>query len=86
MKPTQTGIAVALALVVVALFFIFSGAPFLGNQAPIEDQQIEINNQTASDAQNNMPTEPITELMIRDDVVGSGATAVAGDVVTVNYV
>ncbi|KKW42066.1 peptidylprolyl isomerase [Candidatus Kaiserbacteria bacterium RIFCSPLOWO2_02_FULL_54_13] len=35
-----------------------------------------------------MPTiaEPVTELMMKDEVVGTGATAEAGDTVTVHYV
>lgn len=33
-----------------------------------------------------MPTEPITKLMMKDDIVGTGATAAVGDSVTVNYV
>ncbi|MDD2657518.1 MAG: FKBP-type peptidyl-prolyl cis-trans isomerase [Candidatus Pacebacteria bacterium] len=31
-------------------------------------------------------TQPITELMMKDTVVGTGAVATAGDSVTVNYV
>lgn len=33
-----------------------------------------------------MPTEPVKELMMKDDVAGTGAAAKAGDSVTVNYV
>ncbi|MCX6790382.1 MAG: FKBP-type peptidyl-prolyl cis-trans isomerase [Candidatus Kaiserbacteria bacterium] len=33
-----------------------------------------------------MPTEPVTELMMRDDVVGTGSVAASGDSVTVQYV
>ena len=33
-----------------------------------------------------MPTQPVTQLEMKDEVVGTGATAVAGDTVTVNYV
>ena len=86
MNPTQTGIAVALALTVVALFFIFPGATLFGNQTPAENPPIEFNNQTAAAAQPTMPTEPVKELMMKDDVVGTGATASSGDSVTVNYV
>ncbi|MDP2655276.1 MAG: FKBP-type peptidyl-prolyl cis-trans isomerase [bacterium] len=86
MNPTQTGIAVALALTVVALFFIFPGANLFGNQAPTENPPIDLNSQTADSAQPTMPTEPVTELMMKDDVVGTGATASSGDSVTVNYV
>lgn len=82
MNSTQTGIAVALALVVVAMFFIFPGlSPFQSPSAP-EDQQVEINTQVAP----TMPTEPITQLMMKDEVVGTGAVAATGDIVTVNYV
>ncbi|MDO8566937.1 MAG: FKBP-type peptidyl-prolyl cis-trans isomerase [bacterium] len=81
MNPIQKNIAVALALIVVALFFIFPGASFFGGQA-----SADITNQTASAVQTTMPTEPVTELLIKDDVVGGGATASAGDSVTVNYV
>ena len=83
MNPTQTGIAVALALIVVALFFIFPGAALFNTQAPVE-----FNNQTATAGatQPTMPTEPVKELMMKDDVAGAGAVAEAGDSVTVNYV
>lgn len=84
MKPIQTGIAAVLSLVVVALFFIFPGTSFFGNRAPVE-----INNQAAvieSAASTNMPTEPVKELMMKDEVAGTGVTAASGDKVTVRYV
>ena len=84
MNPTQKSIAAVLALVVVALFFIFPGTSFFGNRAPVE-----INNQTAtagSAPSTNMPTEPVKELMMKDEVAGTGATVASGDRVTVNYV
>jgi FKBP-type peptidyl-prolyl cis-trans isomerase len=86
MNQTQTGIAVALAIVVVAIFFVFPGLSPLQGSVTRESQQVDINNQAASPAQATMPTEPITELMMKDEVVGTGATAEAGDSVTVNYV
>ena|SRR3989344_724677 len=84
MKITPTGIAIALALVVVATFFIFPGLFPFKSSSPSNDSQAQAitNTQTAS----TMPTEPVTELTMRDDVVGTGATAAAGDSVTVNYV
>lgn len=91
MKPTQTGIAVALALVVVVIFFILPGlSPFGAPQqqtAAVSQAQL----QTASQEQTSsttMPTtvKPLTQLMMKDDVVGTGAAAAAGDSVTVNYV
>lgn len=93
MKPTQTAIATALALAVVIFFFIFGGMSFFATPAaPTEEANVQFNN----DAQNAsttttttkpvMPTEPVTELMMRDDVVGTGSVAASGDSVTVQYV
>ena len=88
MKPTQTGIAVTLALVVVIIFFILPGlSPFGQPQtqtAAVEQAQLQTTEQQSSST--TMSTEPVTELMMKDDVVGTGATAAAGDSVTVNYV
>jgi peptidylprolyl isomerase len=83
MQPTQTGIATALALVVVIIFFILPGlSPFKAPAAAIEaNPEITTNTQTTS---TTMPTE--TELKVTDEVVGAGVTAAAGDSVTVNYV
>lgn len=84
MKTTQTGIAVALAVVVVALFFIFPGfSPF--SRSVDESAQVTTN-PNAQTASTTMPTENATELQVTDEVVGTGATAAAGDTVTVNYV
>jgi len=78
MKPTQTGIAVALALVVVAIFFIFPGlSPFGQPEATTQPQPITTT---------TMPTENSDQLQVTDEVVGTGAEAVAGDSVTVQYV
>lgn len=83
MKPTQTGIAVALALVVVAFFFIFGGMSFFNSPTPSDEVTTT---QTVSTT--TMPTETtaVTELSMKDEVVGTGATAAAGDSVTVHYV
>lgn len=88
MKPTPTGIAVALALAVVITLFIVPGLSPWGAAATPPEQtpvQITTNSQTPS---TTMPaeTEPITQLMMKDEVVGTGAAAAAGDSVTVNYV
>lgn len=87
MKPTQTGIAVALALGVIILFFILPGlSPFgFPAQAPAQKEQVNTEPITQTST-SNMPTENVTELQGQDEVVGTGATAGAGDVVTVNYV
>ncbi|MFA6408518.1 MAG: FKBP-type peptidyl-prolyl cis-trans isomerase [Candidatus Paceibacterota bacterium] len=78
MKPTQTGIAVALALVVVAMFFIFPGLSPFGRPAA----DTTLTTQTDS----TMPTENTNQLQVIDETVGTGAVAAAGDSVTVNYV
>lgn len=75
MKPTQTGIAIALALVVVAIFFIFPGLSPFGQPAEVTTQPTT-----------TMPTENTDQLQVTDEVVGTGAEAVAGDSVTVNYI
>lgn len=89
MKPTQTSIAVALAVVVIIMFFIIPGLSPFGSLTPssTEATQITTDTQTAqTTTTTTMPTEPVKELMMKDDVVGTGAVAAAGDSVTVNYV
>lgn len=86
MKPTQTGIAVALALAVVIAFFIVPGLwPWRAAAPTQEPVQITTNSQTEPTTQ-PMETQPLTQLMMKDEVVGTGAVATAGDKVTVNYV
>ncbi|MGD0328248.1 MAG: FKBP-type peptidyl-prolyl cis-trans isomerase [Minisyncoccia bacterium] len=88
MKPTQTGIAVALALAVVAFFFIFNGMSIFASPVPQQETPTGItttNTQTTPTAMPT-PTENVTQLQVTDEIVGTGATAQAGDSVTVNYV
>ncbi len=91
MKPIQTGIAAALALAVVVLFFVVPGLwPFqtATSSAGTVDQT------AAANATTTQTTNPIatttmstaTQLSIKDEIVGTGAVAAAGDSVTVNYV
>ena len=95
MQPTQTGIATALALVVVIMFFILPGlSPFRQEQPqPAAADQAQTlptapQGESASTTSATMPTNtpPITQLMMKDEVVGTGAVAAAGDSITVNYV
>jgi peptidylprolyl isomerase len=94
MKTTQTAIATALALVVVAFFFIFGGMSFFAAPAPTNNTNVDITNnaETASTTATTatttitMPTEPVTQLMMKDTVIGTGAVAATGDKVTVQYV
>ena len=85
MKPTQTGIAVALALVVVAMFFIFPGLSPFNQSSPVEENPVDVTI-NPQDSSTTMPTENSNELQMIDEVVGTGATAEAGDSVTVQYV
>lgn len=87
MNQTQTGIAVALALAVVLFFFVFGGMSVFSTATPEESADVTTNIENTSTT--TMPTEeikPVTELMMKDEVLGTGATAAAGDSVTVNYV
>jgi FKBP-type peptidyl-prolyl cis-trans isomerase len=92
MNPVQTGIAVALALVVIAVFFIFPGlSPFGSPTAPaVATSTAQVSNdQTTNPMQmssTSMPQGNVTQLQVTDETVGTGATAAAGDSVTVNYV
>ncbi|MDB5244396.1 MAG: FKBP-type peptidyl-prolyl cis-trans isomerase [Parcubacteria group bacterium] len=87
MNPTQTGIAVALALVVVSVFLFVPGlSPFGGVQtAAVTDSQ-SLATTTADQTTTMPPQPPLTQLEMKDEVVGTGATAVAGDTVTVQYI
>lgn len=65
-RQLQAGIAVVVALAVIALFFIFN---------PFTTVQTNTNGASTSSSQ----------LVVQDEVVGTGATAAAGELVTVNY-
>lgn len=92
MKPLHTGIAVSLAVIVVAVIFIFPGlspfgSPAASQPAAAADTGVTTttpNDQTGSTT--TMPTDNNGQLQATDEVVGTGATAQAGDTVTVNYV
>lgn len=92
MNVTGTGIAVALA-VIVALGFLSFGTPILGSltgaQAPAGmavGTTTSISTSTVSMDLALNPQEPLpTELVITDEVVGTGPEAVPGSTVSVNY-
>ena len=91
MQPTQTGIAVALALAVVAVFFIFPGLWPFGGTAPgaagtVASTTVMASTTNDQTTATTMPTENTDKLQITDETVGTGAVAEAGDTVTVNYV
>lgn len=88
MKPTQTGIAVALALVVVIAFFTFPAlSPFGRTASPSgATPGAATINQTSTNATMPNDTTSATQLMTQDETIGTGAAATAGDTVTVNYV
>jgi len=54
------------------------------NQAQQQQQQ-QAQNNSAQQAASDLPTGPITELMIKDIVVGSGQEVKGGETVDVNY-
>lgn len=83
MKPTQTGIAVAVALIVVLIFFIFPGLSPFGSLNPADQAALSANDLATTT--NSMP-ENTAQLKISDTVVGTGDVAETGDTVTVNYV
>lgn len=94
MNVTGTGIAVALA-VVVALGFLALGTPFLssfGSMNPTAEDVSTASTTTLTVPTSSMdlsmaPGEPLpTQLTITDLVVGTGAEAVPGSTVSVNYV
>ena len=102
---TNTAIAVAAAVIVVAVIFIVPGLSpfsFLGSAAaPAQTSAAatatgqtaaQATSQTSTTAQapttmdvSNIP-QNVTQLLSKDDVVGTGDVAAAGDSVTVNYV
>lgn len=84
MKPTHAGIAVALALAVVTVFFILpDSSTFWAGSPSGAVPEVTTNTQIPT---TTMPTGSTSELQITDEIVGSGAAAAAGDTVTVNYV
>lgn len=93
MNVTGTGIAVALA-VIVALGFLALGTPMLstfgGTTAATEGTVGTTTSSTSTSTPMDLalnPSEPLpTGLTITDVVVGTGAEAVPGSTVSVNYV
>lgn len=86
MNPTQTGIAVALALAVVAGVFLFPTMfPFPTSPAEpaAADAGFDINNQNDP---STMLIENNGQLQTTDLVVGTGTSAEPGDAITVTYV
>ena len=83
MKPTQTGIAVALALIVILVFFIFPGLSPFGSLNPAD--QAAMSATDLATTTNSMP-ENTDQLQISDSTTGTGDLAETGDTVTVNYV
>ena len=83
MKSTQTGIAVALALIVVLIFFVFPGLSPFGSLNPADQQAMSTD--TLATTTNSMP-ENTDQLQVSDTTPGTGDVAEAGDSVTVHYV
>lgn len=68
-KQITTGIVVALAIAIVGFFFISSFFTQLFNPAPAQTMQADQN----------------AQLIVQDQVVGTGTVAKVGDLVTVDY-
>lgn len=91
MNPTQTGIAVALALAV-ALGFLAFGTPMLSSLTGAQSADPMAVGTSTSLTENSVdlslaPGEALpNDLVITDTVMGSGAEATPGSMVTVNYV
>ena len=86
MQPTQTGIATALALAVVGFFYFFNGMSLFQSPAAAVESQPAQQITTSTTTPTMPPAQNATELQVKDEVVGTGATAAPGDTVTVNYV
>lgn len=92
MNPLQTGIAVALGLAVIGVFFIFPGlSPFGVAGAPTEPAAIDAGitttdqTQTQSQTTTTMPIEDNGQLQIQDEIVGTGPALAPGDTVMIKY-
>lgn len=88
MNPLQTGIAVALALAVIGVFFIFPGlSPFQvsgdASQPAATDMSSAVTDQTQPNP--SMPIEDTGELQIQDLEVGTGPALAVGDTVMIKY-
>jgi peptidylprolyl isomerase len=96
MKPTHTSIAVALAVIVVAAFFVVPqywpfGAPVSASETPTPESAtttaIQASSTTPMTTNEGAPTVTTASgLQITDEVVGTGPVAEKGDTVTVKYV
>ncbi len=93
MNVTGTGIAVALA-VIIALGFLALGTPVLNSLPGMQPEEemavgtttLNVSTSTSMDLAQN-PSEPLpTDLTITDLVEGTGAEAISGSTVSVNYV
>jgi FKBP-type peptidyl-prolyl cis-trans isomerase FkpA len=78
-KQLITAIAVACALAVVVLFFIV-GNPFAAN-SPLTS--LQGSNAASNGAGGNL--SQVNQLVVQDEAVGTGAEAVSGSTVRVNY-
>lgn len=88
MKPTQTGIAVAVALGVVGIFFVFPGlSPFQVSGDASQPTATDMGSAVIDQTQPNpsMPIEDTGQLQIQDTVVGTGPALAIGDTVMIKY-
>ncbi len=85
MNKTTKGIAITIAVIVVLVFVGWVGGIFDQFLGTADTQQVAEVDQNATGT-NNLNQVNNTQLGIKDEVVGTGAEAVAGKSITVNYV
>jgi FKBP-type peptidyl-prolyl cis-trans isomerase len=83
----NTWIAVVIAIFVVG-FFLFGGTivNLFTNPNGIQTNTTNSNPQTNNMTTNSNPSTPAGGLVIQDQVLGTGAEAIPGSLITVNYV
>lgn len=91
MNITVTAVAVTLAVLVAGAFLFFGPnvlRPFQSTETASTEQQAIASSSASMNENPQLPAnEPLpTTLSVKDDVVGQGEAAKAGDTVTVNYV
>ncbi len=88
MNPLKTGIAIALALAVVMVFFIFPGlSPFPSSALSTQPAATDTGITTTDQAQPTtaMPIQDNGQLQMHDLVVGTGPALAIGDTVMIKY-
>ena len=88
MNKTTKGIVIAIAVLIVFVFVGWIGGTFdpILSGMSTNQQVVQNNNQNVTNTNNQINNMDNTKLGIKDEVVGTGAEAVSGKSVTVDYV